>query len=96
VYPENIIEMNRAFTHGKPEGLSLLNDFSTILVLTKRNEAPHTFMETMPGWVKIYQDPISKLFIKSREKAANHPVWKHINQKGIINPSHPPPWAFPG
>ncbi|MDH3257184.1 MAG: hypothetical protein OEM27_06170, partial [Nitrospinota bacterium] len=96
VYPENIIEMNRAFAYGKPEGLTLLRDFPTILVLTKKKEAPHTFMETMPGWVKIYQDPISKLFIKSRKNAANHPAWHQIHQNGIIHLNHPPPWAFPG
>jgi hypothetical protein len=88
--------MNRAFAYGKPEGLALLKDFPTILVLTKKNEAPHTFMETIPGWVKIYQDPISKLFIRTQESAPDHPVWKQINKKGIIHVNHPPPWAFPG
>ncbi len=96
VYPENIIEMNRAFAYGKPEGMALLRDFPAILVLTKRYEAPHTFMEKVPGWKKIYQDPISKLFIRTQESIPNHPVWKHINQKGIIQVDHPPPWAFPG
>lgn len=104
VYPENIIEMNQAFAYGKPEGLALLKDFPTILVMTKKNEAPHTFMETMPGWMKIYQDPISKLFIRTQESAPNHPLWKRIlgNQrkrndgKAFIHVNHPPPWAFPG
>ena len=96
VYPENIIEMNRAFAYGKPEGLALLRDFPSIIVLTKKHEAPHTLMEKMPGWVKIYQDPISKLFIRKRENAPDHPAWKHMEQNGIIQPNHPPPWTFPG
>lgn len=96
VYPENIIEMSRAFAHGKPEGLSLLNDYSTILVLTKRHEAPHTFMEKRPGWQKIYQDPISKLFIRTQENGPGYPVWQRLNTNGIIHLETPPPWAFPG
>ena len=103
-YPENIIEMNRAFAYGKPEGMALLKDFPTILVLTKKKEAPHVFMEKMPGWVKIYQDPISKLFIRTQESAPDHPLWKRILEsqrqrtdgKRFVNPGHPPPWAFPG
>ena len=96
VYPENIIEMNRAFAYGKPEGITLLRDYPTLLVLTKLHEAPHTLMEKIPGWKKIYQDPISKLFIRTRESTPNHPVWKQIDQNGIIHVDHPPPWAFPG
>jgi len=104
VYPENIIKMNRDFAYGKKEGLALLRDFPTILVLTKKKEAPHTFMETMPGWIKIYQDPISKLFIRTQENAPDHPLWKRIleNQrkrndgKRLLRLNHPPPWAFPG
>jgi len=104
VYPENIITMNRAFAYGKPEGLELLRDFPTILVLTKKHEAPHTFMETIPGWVKIYQDPISKLFIRTQESAPDHPLWKRILEnkrkrndgKAFVRLNHPPPWAFPG
>ena len=96
VYPETIIEMNRAFSYGKPEGIALLRDYPTILVLTKLHEAPHTLMEKMPGWKKIYQDPISKLFIRTRESIPNHPVWKNIKDNRIIHVDHPPPWAFPG
>lgn len=96
VYPERIIELNRAFTHGKPEGLSLLNDQTTVLVLTKRNEAPHIFMEKIPGWTKIYQDPISKLFIRKQDKGPGHPAWQRLKTDGIILPDTPPTWAFPG
>lgn len=96
VYPETIIEMNRAFAYGKPEGLALLNDFPTFLVLTKKFEAPHKLMESMPGWVKIYQDPISKLFIRSRDSAPDHPVWQRLGKNGIVHLDTPPPWPFPG
>lgn len=104
VYPENIIAINRAFAFGKAEGLALLNDFPTLMVLTKKHEAPHTFMETLPGWQKIYQDPISKLFIRSQASIPDHPVWQRIveNQKKrndgklFLRPESPPPWAFPG
>ncbi len=104
VYPENIIEMNRAFSYGKPEGMALLTDYPSLLVLTKTYEAPHTFMETLPGWVKIYQDPISKLFIRTQASAPDHPLWQRIleNQKKrkngqrFVHLDDPPPWAFPG
>ena len=88
--------MNRAFAYGKPESIALLTDFPTTLVMTKKNEAPHTFMEKAPGWKKIYQDPISKLFIRTQENATDQSMWKQINRKGIIHLDHPPPWAFPG
>jgi hypothetical protein len=104
MYPESIIKMNNAFAYGKPEGLALLRNYPTILVLTKKNEAPHTFMEKAPGWVKIYQDPISKLFIRAQESAPDHPLWKRIvenrkkrgDSKPFIRLNTPPPWAFPG
>lgn len=96
VYPEKIIEMNRAFAFGKAEGLALLRDFPTFGVLTKRYEAPHTFMETLPGWEKIYQDPLSKIFIRKRESAPDHPVWQRLQEKGFIRLDTPPPWPFPG
>jgi hypothetical protein len=85
--------MNRAFAYGKAEGLALFRDFTTTIVMTKKHEAPHTLMEKIPGWKKIYEDPISKLFIRTQE---NDPLWIQINQNGIIHPDHPPPWAFPG
>ena len=96
VYPESIIAMNQAFAYGKPEGMGLLRDYPTILILTKKNEAPHVFMEKMPGWVKIYQDPISKIFIRTRETAPDHPAWQHMKKNGIIHVNEPPPWSFPG
>jgi len=104
VYPENIINMNRDFAYGKPEGVALLRDFPTILVMTKKHEAPHTLMEKTPGWIKIYHDPIAKLFIRTRESVPDHPLWQQIldNQKKrsdgkmFVDVNHPPPWAFPG
>ena len=96
MYPESIIELNHAFAYGKPEGMGLLRDYPSILVLTKKNEAPHLFMEKMPGWVKIYQDPISKIFIRTQETAPDHPAWQHMKKNGIIHVNNPPPWAFPG
>lgn len=104
VYPENIINMNRDFAYGKPEGVALLRDFPTILVMTKKHEAPHTLLEKTPGWIKIYHDPIAKLFIRTRESVPDHPLWKQIldNQKKrsdgkmFVDANHPPPWAFPG
>ena len=104
MYPEHIIEINNAFAHGQAEGFALLNDWPTIMVMTKRNEAPHIFMEKAPGWIKIYQDPISKLFIRTQESAPDHPLWKRIieNQKKrgdgkpFIRLDTPPPWSFPG
>jgi hypothetical protein len=102
MYPEKIIELNRAFAYGKVEGLALLTDYPTILVMTKKYEAPHTLMENAPGWVKIYQDPISKLFIRTQESAPDHPLWKRMLERkrntgaSLVHDNHPPPWAFPG
>ena len=96
VYPERIIELNKAFAEGRPEGLALLTDHPTFAVLTKVHEAPHMFMETLPGWEKVYQDPISKIFVRARDAAPDHPVWKKVTGKGFTRTDAPPPWAFPG
>lgn len=89
VYPEDVIRLNEAFALGKPEGMALIEDPRAQLVLTKKYEAPHTFMEQHPGWQKIYHDPIAKLFIRKGTAPPNQ-------GRPYLQPTTSPPWAFPG
>ncbi|NIQ01491.1 MAG: hypothetical protein GWM98_14790, partial [Nitrospinaceae bacterium] len=95
-YPEAIIQMNQDFARGKPEGLKLLTGYPSFLVLTKKGEAPHRFMENLQGWTRIYQDPVSKIFIRDQQQMPDHPVWQHLKAHGIRHTNAPPPWDFPG
>ncbi|MCF8719159.1 hypothetical protein [Nitrospina gracilis] len=93
-YPQSVIDLNAAFATGRPEGKRLLTDFPTEFVLTGRHEAAHQAMESQPGWVKIYQDPISKIFVKETEPPSPA-LEKH--QKGkLTDPTSPVPYEFPG
>jgi len=93
-YPENIIKMNLAFSQGQAESLKLLNDFPTDLVLAKRGEAPFTAMENLPGWVKVYQDVTSKIFVRDTQPPS--PPMQSLIAAGFIDPPDPPPYVFPG
>lgn len=93
-YPQHIIDLNRAFAEGRPEGRKLLTEFPTDLVLTARHEAAHRIMEQQPGWVKIYQGPISKLFVRTSEPP--HPAWQRFQAGELIDPDRTPPYEFPG
>ena len=94
VYPENIIQMNLAFSQGQTEGLKLLTDFPTDLVLTKYGEAPFTAMEHRPGWVKVHQDALSKIFVRDTQPPS--PLMQSLIATGFIRSSDPPPTLFPG
>ncbi len=93
-YPQSIIDLNAAFATGRPEGDRLLTDFPTQFVLTGHHEAAHRAMEGKPGWVKIYQDPISKIFVRKTEPPS--PELEKHRKGGLIDPTSPVPYEFPG
>ncbi len=86
--------MNLAFSQGQAESLKLLNEFPTDLVLAKHGEAPFTAMETQPGWVKVYQDVTSRIFVRDTQPPS--PAMQSLIAAGFVRPTDPPPYAFPG
>ncbi len=93
-YPENIIAMNLAFSQGQLAGLILLTDFPTDLVLAKKGEAPFTAMEKRPGWVKVHQDAISKIFVRDTQPPSA--LMQNLITAGFVRSPDPPPYDFPG
>jgi len=93
-YPERIIHLNRAFAEGRPEGRALLTDFPTGFVLAGKHEAAFHVMEQQPGWVKIYQDPLSKIFV--RETDPPQPALRKFRNGELIDPDAPATYEFPG
>ena len=93
-YPQRVIDLNQAFAEGRPEGQPLLTEFPTDYVLAGRHEAAFRAMEQRPGWVKIYQDPVSKIFVRKTDPPK--PALKKFRNGELIDPREPASYEFPG
>lgn len=62
VYPEEIIQLNLAFTDGKPEGRALLTDYPTDLALYPAGSGAHRLLALEPGFGLLYQDDTAVLY----------------------------------
>ena len=94
VYPEKIIRQHRAFDSGQKEGKVLLEDYPTDLVVIRKSNPNRNTMEKETGWLKIYEDLTSRIYI--RKALPPGPVEEKFLQKQLIDPKEPPPLAFPG
>jgi len=94
VYSKKVLDLSQAFLMGYPEGNALLTDYPTDYVLTSIREPSHKAMESVSGWVKIYQDPVSKLFIRKTDPP--HPVLEKFYNNELVQPAERPPYTFPG
>jgi hypothetical protein len=64
VYPDKILRQHMAFTAGQPEGDGLLKDFPTDLVVIRKSDPNRNFMENKTEWLKFYEDPLAKIYIR--------------------------------
>ncbi|MFQ5482881.1 MAG: hypothetical protein ACE5ER_08985, partial [Nitrospinaceae bacterium] len=90
-YPEKVIRQVWAAASGQP-GLELILDrYAARYVITRREEPLHEIMEQAAGWVKIYQDPLSKLFVRETD-----PLVPAFRDRRLIRSDDPAPYTFPG
>ncbi|KMP10757.1 hypothetical protein UR09_03070 [Candidatus Nitromaritima sp. SCGC AAA799-A02] len=93
-YPEDVINNNLDFSAGGEKWKALLSEYPTDIVLTRKPDGPHDYLTTHPDWTKIYEDPVSMIFIRSSEPPG--PVLKRYHNKELIQVDSKPSLSFPG
>jgi len=94
VYPDKIIRQHQAFVLGQPEGNRLLDDYPTDLVIIRKSDPNRNFMDRKTSWRKIYEDLISKIYIRKTQPPGS--VEEKFQRKELIDPKVSPPFSFPG
>ncbi len=94
VYPEKLIKLNEALRIQSDNNNILLEKFPTQYVVTALKSPFSKKMENLKNWEKIYQDPMSKLFVKKNEKG--NAILNNFYKKNLENPKNPPSLTFPG
>ena len=91
VYPEKIIRENRYFNMGLPKGKTLVDQFSTDIILSRKPVHTQGLLNMEENWEKIYEDWNSKLFVR-----------KHLpgqpgkpKDRDFIHPQTRPSYEFP-
>ena len=92
VYPKTIIRQNRAFSFGGPDWQGMLNRYPTEIILTRRSDKTHQRMDEETGWMKIYEDPVSLIYMRVPGKENSGLVRKRGE---FIHPEDPPSYLFP-
>ncbi len=93
-YPEHIIRQNLAFSAGQAEGMALLEQHPTDIVMVRKKDPNRELMEKGPNWLKIYEDPVAKIFIRKSNPPG--PLEERLSSRTLIDPKDPPPMDFPG
>lgn len=63
VYPDTVYDKYIDFHLGIGEWGSILEDYETHLALVKVAQPSYNFLKMKPGWVLIYEDSISAIFV---------------------------------
>ena len=64
VYPEEVYQMNIRFMTGQGEWDTLLEQYPTDMALVRKVDATYNLLRCKPGWVLVYEDDISALFVR--------------------------------
>lgn len=91
VYPEPLLNDAWAVASAQNGFEKILDRYAPRLVITRAREPAHQAMEGARGWVKIYQDPVSKLFVRPED-----PLAGRFRAGTLRLPQEPPPDLFPG
>ncbi len=94
VYPEEIIELNWRFQQGEPGGDPLLTRFPTDAIIIRRRDGPQKQLDTSLHWEKIYQDPLSALYIPRTDPPG--PLLQQFRAGTLKIDNALPPYQFPG
>lgn len=92
-YPRKILDMNQNFSLGRPGWKQILEEFPPDIILTAKNERAHKLLVEEKDWIKIYEDPLSMIFLPK----ANPPgaALEKFYNKQLIDTNDAPSYAFP-
>ena len=90
VYPDKIFLQTHVFSEGWKGWQYVLDFYPTdIILLDQKNQE----MENTPGWVKIYQDQVARIFIRETEPA--NPWLERYNNRAFLPIKSRLPEEFP-
>ena len=90
VYPNKVLLQNYIFHTGLKTWQIMLDLYPHEVILTK-NE--NMFLEQAPGWIKIYQDGTSRIFLKKTNPPS--PALNKFYQNKLVYQNNPPSLDFP-
>jgi hypothetical protein len=92
-YPRKILEMNQNFSMGRPGWKQILEEFPPEIILTAKNERAHRLLMEEKDWIKVYEDPLSMIFLpKTNPPGA---ILEKFYNKQLIDTNDAPSFAFP-
>ena len=90
VYPDKIFLQTYVFFQGGKGWQYVLDFFPTDIILMNKNNKE---MENAPGWIKIYEDPMARIFIRETEPAS--PWLERFNNRTFTQTKSPLSLEFP-
>lgn len=91
VYPEEVLTQSFNLANGLPAGRQLIENYPTEIILTMKREYAGKIITELPVWGKIYDDPISQIYIRK-----TNPLYEKALKNQLIRPTGPPTYQFPG
>jgi hypothetical protein len=91
VYPEEILTNTINLANGQPHAKKHIKTHPPDIILLYKEEHADKIVSKLPGWGKIYDDPISQLYIKK-----NNPLYENSQKKQLLRPTDSPTYQFPG
>lgn len=91
VYPEEVLTQSFNLANGQSAGKQLIENYPTEIILTMKREYAGKIIKTLPEWGKIYDDPISQIYIRK-----TGPLYEKALKNQLIRPTDPPTYQFPG
>jgi hypothetical protein len=92
-YPTSILDDHQIFWEGRPGWETILNKYPTDYILTRQKDRTHVLLDRHPGWLKIYGDPISFLYVRKTNPPG--PIETRFRNNQLINSKIPPSFDFP-
>jgi len=91
VYPQNILTESNLLGNGIIEGKAHIENYPTDIILINKNEHAGKIVSKLPKWGKIYEDPISQIYVPKPNI-----FYKKAKQNQLLRPNNSPTYQFPG
>jgi len=89
-YPDEVFRENVALRNGEKGWEEILDKYPHDIILMDHINSD---LENVAGWVKIYNDPIARIFIRKTDPPS--PLLEKFYRREFIYPEAPLSWEFP-
>jgi len=87
VYSEAVYDANLNFMYGRKDWMALLRDYPTDMALVMPASATYNLLSLLDGWVVVYEDQASALFVRE-ESALAGPLQAAAQESVAIDQTH--------